>query len=325
MKLVCLAGVQAEQTEWLWKGRIPLGAVTILDGDPGDGKSSLTYDWAARVSTGRAMPFQDEGLVPVGVVLLQAEDATASVVRPRIEAAGGDLDRIFVPDSRGLVFGSSQLMKEITAAVKKCAAKLVVLDPFQAFCRRNLGNEVQVQEQLRPLVQLAQSKQLAVVLVRHFGKTLSRSAVQQGKGNVALIGTARSALYVVPDPDSDNQYRHVLASSKSNLGSAPAVIYQTVKVQDDVIKVEWIQERDLVNDLRPTQRGVRRPRATEVASSFLQATLANGPVGAKDIRALAAAQGISKRTLDRAKSELGIGSDKTPGPWLWAPPECPVV
>lgn len=146
-KLVRLDKIEPKPITWLWRDRIPLKGITILDGDPGDGKSTLMYDLAARVTTGRPMPFSNEIVGPAGVVLLQAEDLLRETVRPSLEAAGGDVSRIVVYDRSRFTEKPLALSSDISLirkAVELAHAKLLVVDPITAFLGRTSNSETVV-------------------------------------------------------------------------------------------------------------------------------------------------------------------------------------
>ena len=145
--LVRLSTVAAKPQQWLWPDRIPLGAISLLEGDPGEGKSLLTYDLAARVTTGQAMP-EAAGLPsPGGVILLQAEDRLEAMVKPRLEAANADIDRVLVYDQdrfaqQPLLIPDDVSLLEDAAA--KVEAKLLVIDPLGAFLGGSVNSEQKV-------------------------------------------------------------------------------------------------------------------------------------------------------------------------------------
>jgi RecA-family ATPase len=320
MQFASLADLESAPIQWLFPGRIPLGALTMLDGDPGSAKSTLTYDLAARVSAGLPMPFESDALPPAGVLLLQAEDDPHEVIRPRIEAAGGDLARINVLTPDGSDPQATDLAELIAQSARHSQAKLVVIDPLPAFCSGIEGPGGQ--RHLAPLLQVAKSEKLAMLLVRHLTKSVARRALLHGKGSVAAIGVARSGLYVVPDPTTDHKHRRVLALSKGNLATAPALVYETVKHGE--ITINWLEERDASADELVAGNGTgRKTSALQAAIDFLQLLLADGPKLATEVFVRAEESQISETTLNRAKKALGVDCKKTPGPWIWSLPELP--
>ncbi len=135
--LRAISAIRPEQVKWLWSQRIPRGKLVVLDGDPGLGKSTLTLDFAARVSAGEAMPDQSRRRRPAGVVILSAEDGPADTIRPRLEAAGADLDQVFVLDTVATPEGDHYFaipddIPTLERSVQERKAALVVIDPLTA-------------------------------------------------------------------------------------------------------------------------------------------------------------------------------------------------
>jgi RecA-family ATPase len=231
--LVLVADVDRELVRWLWPGRIPLAKVTVLDGDPGTGKSTLTLTIAAKVTTGS--PFPDGARPEVGdVILLSAEDDIGDTIRPRLEAAGADLARCWVlPDVRPE--GKEPRPPELPAdlflledLVKSKAAALVVIDPLMAFLSGQVDShrDQDIRRVLASLGYMAGRTGAAVVIVRHLRKGAG-SAIERGSGSIGIIGAARAGLLVAPDPEDEG--RRVLALTKSNLAKMPqALAYRLV-------------------------------------------------------------------------------------------------
>ena len=207
-ELVIVTEVESEQLTWLWPDRIPLKGVTLLEGDPGDGKSTLMYDVAARVTTGRPMPLATETTSPAGVVLLQAEDLLREVVRPSLDAAGADIKRVVAYDRtrfsmKPLVL--SEDIKLIADAIDSVGAKLVVIDPFAAFSGHSGNSESAVRRTLGALASLAEEKDVAIVVVRHMDKRRGSNPKHGGLGSTGFVAAARSVLVVVSDPNNNNK------------------------------------------------------------------------------------------------------------------------
>lgn len=260
---VPLSQIARERVEWLWPGRIPLGAITVLEGDPGHGKSTITCDLAARVTRGMAMPHDElpqlgahggqrtrseDGSstlrsTPRGVVLIQAEDHLAATVLPRLQAAGADLNRVLVlHDLNGVPWQLPEGIPLLEEALQQCAARLVVIDPLSQFLGPNSHNDQKVRQALQPLADLAQRANVAVLLVRHLVKEQGRRAIAAGGGSIGIIGLARSALAVgpLPEPLSGSRFEHQLAVIKGNLGDAPALAYRTQQTPDGSLGIAWL-------------------------------------------------------------------------------------
>lgn len=314
---------------WLWPGRIPLRAITTKDGDPNSGKSSITYDIAARVTTGRPMPGCDAATIPpAGVVLLQAEDNLAEIVVPRLRALGADMDRIRLFDRK--LFDEQPLvlpddLSVIETAVGEVEAKFVVIDPLPAFLGGNANSDMSVRRAFGPLAAFAENGDLAVEVVRHLRKTGARNPLYGGSGSIGIIGAARAGLLVGPDPGSDDKYRHLLAQSKGNLSDAVSLCYRTVKRDDGTIVVDWLgPSKHTAADLA-TSAAADEHSALLEAQYVLYSILSKGQVPAKDVIRLARLAAVSERTLKRAKRDLGVRSWKFgsgPGSrWFWELPE----
>ena len=159
--------MEPEPKLWLWDGRIPMGGITLLEGDSGEGKTAITHDLIARVTTGTPMPITGNVVGPAGVVLLQAEDLLAATTRPALEAAGADLARIMVFDKRRFAEAPLLLPKDvdiIETAIEEVQAKLIVLDPLPAFLAGSSNSEHFVRKALGRLAALAESKNMLRLL-----------------------------------------------------------------------------------------------------------------------------------------------------------------
>lgn len=317
--------LEATETQWLWSGRIPIGAVTLLDGDPAAGKSTVTYDIAARVTQGTTMPMDEDASEPAGVVIVQAEDDLGSAVRPRLESAGADLDRVLVYDRESAVGEPLTLPEDgdlLAAAVQEVGAKLMVIDPLSAFLSHGTTSEHRARRALEPLIAIAAKYELAIVAVRHLTKSGGPRALRRGLGSMGVIAAARSGLIVARDPLSNDPARRVLAVSKDSLGSAPSLSYRTSERDDGILGIEWLEESPQHAD--EVAGGEAEPSALEEAVLFLREVLSEGPVPAVDVLDLASNAAISERTLRRAKTLLHVKSRPQGGgiaaQWFWHPP-----
>lgn len=329
MKLTLIADVQPTTVSWLWPGRIPFGKLTILDGDGGLGKSTLLLDLAARLSRGVAFP-DGPPHEPAGTVLLAVEDGISDTHRPRLEAAGADLERIAVLEAVLDAEGNEDIptipddVGTIELACGAVGAKLVIIDPIMSYLAggTNSHSDHEVRRALTPLAAFAERSGVAVVLVRHLNKTTGGKAIYRGNGSIAFIGVVRSALIVAEDPD--DEYRRVIAVSKSNLAARPpSLAYRLTDTGNGVARVAWegISGHTADSLLNTTDDEERSDRAD--AEAFLRDALTAGGKPGTELIAEARGLGIGERTLRAAKAGLHIGSEKElkpNGKWLWLPP-----
>jgi hypothetical protein len=329
---VRLATVQPERVSWLWSARIPRGKITVIDGDPGLGKSMLTLDLAARVSRGDAMPDGTcSGSAVGGVVLLSAEDDLADTIRPRLDAAGADCERVIALSS--VREGDRERTPAIddlgalAAAIAEVDAQLVVIDPIMAYLPSGSDShrDQDVRSLLAPLAQLASATRAAIVVVRHLNKRSGGNPLYRGGGSIGIVGAARSGLLVARDPDDESGARRIVACTKSNLAAeAPALAY-TIDSSGVAPRIVWHgatthTAAQLVVEQQADDRG-----ALTEAREWLADALEAGPRIVKDVQRAAREAGVADMTLRRARESLGVRPRKVGSGasqrWLWALPE----
>ena len=339
--LTCLADVQAEPIRWLWPERIALGKVTLLVGDPGLGKSFITLDMAARVSTGTPWPDCPQILNPVGgVVLLSAEDDLADTIRPRLDAAGADVSRIMAmeavkvaeingPERQGL-FNLAKDIDALAHAIEQTpGCRLVILDPITAYLGGTDSHKnAEIRSLLAPLSDLASNHGVAVVAVTHNRKG-DGSAIHRAMGSLAFIAAARAAFSVGKDPGDPTGRRRFMVPTKNNIGNDETGLAYTLASAscNDTAVVEWeadpveISADDLLATYTTKSPGPD-PVERDEATVWLAEALADGPRPAKELLAQAKKDGISEGTLKRAKRELGViaSKDGWDGGWVWRLP-----
>jgi hypothetical protein len=327
---VLLSTVQPESVRWLWPGRIPLGKLTIVDGDPGLGKSVLSLDLAARVSRGLTMPFDEPGASgdPAGVVILSAEDGLSDTIVPRLREAGADLTRILALET----VGPNQRFPTLPIdavylhdAAKQISAGLVVIDPLMAYLGPDINahKDGDCRRALQPLADLARETGAAVIVIRHLNKAAGGNPLYRGGGSIGIIGAARSGLLVGRDPD--NPDRRILASTKANLARTPASLTYALEIgPTGGLRVGWIGESSHTAEVLLAARPDEEDRgALQEAVEVLQAILANGARLVNDVKREAKAAGVSERSLFRAKAVMGVKSSKQTfsGKWEWVLPD----
>jgi hypothetical protein len=315
---VLLSEVEPEQVEWLWEGRFPLAKISVLEGQPDEGKTALALDIAARVSTGAPMPLDSVAREPAGVVILTAEDGLGDTIRPRLEAAGADLTRIVAARLDELPSLDEAGLQLIEQLVERVSAKFVVLDPLAAFVpdRRDTYRDHDMRRTLTPVAALAARTGAAIVMIRHHKKGDKKDAKEAGGMSVAIGAAARSVYVAATDPEDSE--RRVLARVKCNLAApVPSLGYRLVPAGASV-RVEWLGVSTYTADELVNAR--TDPEAESVlgdAVDWLSDYLAAGPKAATAVRAEAKKMGVADRTLDRAKARLKIHSTKSSAGWIW--------
>ncbi len=331
--LVRLADVAPEPVAWLWPGRLARGKVTILAGDPGLGKSFLTLDAASRISTGQAWP--DAGRALLGdAILLSAEDGIADTIRPRVDALQGDASRFHIlravrtQDGEHAFSLAADLPALLEMAITATEAVLVVIDPLSAYLGgTDSYKDAEVRALLAPLAAMAERHAVSVLAVMHLTKDSQRRAIHRAGGSVGFVGAARVVLAVGKDPDDDA--RRLLVPVKTNVSSPPATLaYRLVESTPGAARVEW--EPDPVAGIEAdTLLGVAAAEDREERrdADLLQELLAGGGQQlSTELFKAARANGVSERTLYRAKRRLGIkarhvGQPGKKGAWCWVLPD----
>lgn len=335
---VLFSEIGREEVRWLWEGRVPLGKITVLDGDPGLGKSVVTTDLAARVTVGRGLP---DG-VPCGaeggggVVMLNAEDSFGDTVGPRFDAAGGDPERGVwlseVPDEADPEHDRPVSLPEDLALLedetRRVSAALVIIDPLMAFLGSgtNAHKDQDVRRVLARLTSLAERTGAAILLVRHLNKGLGGNPLYRGGGSIGIIGAARSGLVVAEDPTDPDGRKRILAATKSNLSEPVRSLVFSISASavNGAARVEWHGGSPLnAGEILSAPLIAEEKTALEEAVEYLKDELSDGPMAAKQIKTSARRDGISERTLNRAKAHLKVRSVKETYGWTWTLPEEP--
>ncbi|MEO8286527.1 MAG: AAA family ATPase [Chloroflexota bacterium] len=335
--LIRLSDVEPELVRWLWPGRIPLGKLTILDGDPGLGKSLMTLDIGARVTTGSVMPdgqASDLG-APAGVVLLSAEDDLADTIRPRLDAAGADVTRVValthVAEAGSERFPTVFDLPEIENAITAVSAALVIIDPIMAYLPSDVNSyrDQDVRRAFMPLTELAQRTGVAVLVIRHLNKQANSNPLYRGGGSIGMIGTARSGLLIAADPDDATESRRILVRMKSN-SAAPveSLAYQVETAGNGVARIVWLGAcRHTAHTVLAVPADSDDRSAIGEASAFLRNALQDGAQLAQHILTAGQNAGIAEKTLRRATTKMGIVKRREgfgpEGQWLWQLPGQP--
>lgn len=318
--------------EWIWRARMPRGAVTLLDGDPGLGKSTITCDLAARVSRGWVMPPAPGGEVvtkPAGVLMVSAEDDLSRTIRPRLVAAGANLHQIHFFDSVDTVGGRRPPALPADHAIierlaREYSVDLIVIDPLMAYLDRSVDahKDADVRRVLHLLKIMAEGTGAAVLVLRHLNKFTAGPAIYRGGGSIGIIGAARSALVVGRDPG--DPFRCILAPTKCNLCAHPPALVYSHEPVGDVSRIAWGEEVDLAAEDILVQSRPGRQTKLDRCCSTMRDLLSRGPVETNELTEVLGGMGYSKRTVDRARAQLNVRSERVgygaDGRWMMSLP-----
>ena len=324
LKLINMEQVEVEKIDWLLYPFIPFGKVTIVQGDPGEGKTTMVLQIIAKLTKGEAVlpSGSDESaleektmvLEPVNVIYQTAEDGLGDTIKPRLLSAGADCSRVMVIDDNDQAL--TMMDARLEEAIIKTKARLVVLDPIQGF----LGAAVDMHRanEIRPLMKriavLAEKYHCAIILIGHMNKNSNGKSSYRGLGSIDFQAAARSVLIV--GRIKDEPEIRVVCHVKSSL--APEGKSIAFRLDKDT-GFEWIGEYDISAD--DLLSGDNRGQKIHEAKEFLKEILVSGSVAQTKVAEEAESRGIKKKTLWNAKKELEIDSVKIGNQWFWMLPE----
>ena len=324
LKLINMEQVEVEKIDWLLYPFIPFGKVTIVQGDPGEGKTTMVLQIIAKLTKGEAVlpSGSDESaleektmvLEPVNVIYQTAEDGLGDTIKPRLLSAGADCSRVMVIDDGDHAL--TMMDARLEEAIIQTKARLVVLDPIQGF----LGTDVDMHRanEIRPLMKrvavLAEKYHCAIILIGHMNKNSNGKSSYRGLGSIDFQAAARSVLIV--GRIKDEPEIRVVCHVKSSL--APEGKSIAFRLDKDT-GFEWIGEYDISAD--DLLSGDNRGQKIHEAKEFLKEILVSGSVAQTKVAEEAESRGIKKKTLWNAKKELEIDSVKIGNQWFWMLPE----
>lgn len=332
LEVITLDKVEARPVEWLWQDRLALGKLVVVDGLPGQGKSTFLLDIAARGSKGYAMPDGSRLLwEPWETVILSYEDSAADTIRPRIEAAGGDAARVHYVEGVGVGHGvgpAPVTMPEDLDLLDRLLGelpdvRLAVIDPLMAGLSHRINSHHDQSSRLvmAHLAAIADKRNVCVACVRHFKKDAGTNAITAGGGAIGIIGQARTGLVVVPHPERPgDRDLALLAISKNNLAPEAASqafrkitqVIETPSGEMDTVRLEWLGDVPYTADdalAMLAKHSSGQPASREPASrvaGWLTDLLASGPLDRKDVLRRAAEAGFAERTVDYTAKRLGL-------------------
>ena len=313
LKLIRMNEVEAKEIQWLWYPYIPFGKITVIQGDPGDGKTTAVLAIAAAVTTGAALP-ESGAAEPMSVIFQTAEDGLGDTVRPRLDQSGADCTRVIVIDESEKELNLSDLRIEM--AIEQTGAKLFILDPLQAYIGANV--DMHRANEIRPVLKrisaVAEKTGCAVVVVGHLNKGASKSQYR-GLGSIDIQAAARSVLTV--GRLKGQPYTRAIVQGKNNLAPEGAAIGFEL---DPKTGFRWAGALPITIDELLSGVMPERDTTYDKAVEFLKKELANGERPAASLFEKAASQDIQERTVRKAKQALNICSFKKEKRWFWKLP-----
>ena len=309
LKLINMEDVKVEEVKWLIYPFIPYGKITIIQGDPGEGKTTLVLQIIARLTKGESI-VNEEAKEPINVIYQTAEDGLADTIKPRLLSADADCSKVLVIDDKDTPLTMRDVRLE--QAIVETNAKLIVLDPIQGF----LGADVDMHRanEIRPVMkhisELAEKYKCAIILIGHMNKSSMGKSAYRGLGSIDFQAAARSVLIV--GRIKDEPEIRVVCQTKSSL--APEAKSLAFRLSEEN-GFGWIGDYDVTAD--DLLSGSAKGKKKQMAMEFLENTLADGQMPYTELLELAKQKGISEKTLRNAKDELGIKAKRANNQWYW--------
>ena len=309
LKLIQMSQVEVEDIKWVWYPYIPYGKITVVQGDPGEGKTTFVLALIALLTQGKPLPEEENGTEPINVIYQTAEDGLADTIKPRLLSVGADCERVLVIDENEVELTLSD--ERLEQAIKKTDAKVIVLDPIQAY----LGGNVDMHRanEIRPIMKrlalLAERTGCAVILIGHMNKMGGAKSAYRGLGSIDIRAAVRSVLVV--GRVRDEPTLRIVAHDKSNL--APEGKSIAFELDPDT-GFHWKGYCETTVDELLCGNGSLLSKTAQ-AEKLLKDLLSEGEMLSEEITNQAKELDISNRTLKIAKQNIGVKSFRKGDKW----------
>lgn len=311
LKMIKMSDIEAQEIEWLWYPYIAYGKLAIVQGDPGDGKTTLILNLAAKLTKGEGLDENMKVTEPMNVIYQTAEDGLADTVKPRLLQAGADCEKVLVIDESEKSL--SMLDERIEEALIKTGARVLILDPIQAYLGSgtdmNRANEVR--NMTKRLAALAEKYKCAIILIGHMNKGAGNKAAYRGMGSIDFYAVARSVLLVGRVEGEPNI--RAMVQIKNNLaefGHAKAF-----RLSEEGFR--WLGDYEITADEVLGGYAPKINKLEQAKDLLRELSKELEKVESNSIYDMAKEQNISKRTLENAKREMGIRAKRENGSWYW--------
>lgn len=296
--MICIENVEQTEVSWLWYPYIPFGKLTILQGNPGEGKTYFAMQLAAACTTGKALPNMTP-LEPFNVIYQTAEDGLGDTVKPRLIEAGADLSRVLVVDDGDTPLTLSD--ERIERAITENRVHLLIIDPIQAFLGAdvdmNRANEVR--PIFRKLGDIAHRHACAIILIGHLNKSVGTQSTYRGLGSIDMTAAVRSLLFI--GRVKNYPTTRVLTHEKSSLAPPGKSLAFSLETEEGFA---WIGEYAITADELLSGEEHTQTKVEQAQSLILSMLKESGTCRSSDLEKAAADHGIAPRTVRMAKQQL---------------------
>lgn len=308
------ADVETKEIEWLWFPYLPKGMVSIVQGDPKNGKTFMLIDIISRITRGDYKPLSNDKFEIGNVIFQNSDDPIEYSLKKRFEQQNADTEKVFAIDenTKKLYFKDLSRLEKL---IKEQKPVLIVIDPIQAYMGDGDSNSmVQVRNALAPLKTLAEEYNVAIVLVQHLKKGNETKAIYKGAGSIGFVGFARSMVMVVKDTENDER---LFIHTTSNVAKEGNCL--SYKITENGL--EWLEDKGEVNADELANQNTNTK--LENAKNFILGCIASKKeISATELQQLCDIGSFSERTFNGARSYLNknnkIHSYKKNGKTYWS-------